>query len=485
MHGNGNAISRNRRKPRWFTILFYLSLSLIALSLTILAKETSLWQRRIPQIVYSEDTKTATATATATILSKWTVLQTIVPMELFSLLLHYAVVLISFFVVQDSDPGYITVQEMEWVSQQDGYTLIGGMMVEMKNQEEERDEEKEEDVDLENASKEEGEKFSVKQQQEQVDRNQEKHGRESLFRGTVVTTSCSNTSGYSSRDDSIHSGNNNIVVNMQEGSSKLVEMTRLMPPTMHSNSLMTGNHRPIPLPLPPWKKPRRNMCEKCQLAPPLRTHHCKICNRCVATFDHHCGFINTCIGERNHCRFYWFLFFQAMGFWKCCRILMTGSHVGILCYYMNASQHICKATSSANTSMTNQIHVLDCWVATTARVYVYFLTFLATMMLIFHTWLVLTNGTTFEMEKREHLEYLTGTELCDLPFSQGLCWNVRMFCCMRDAATTSLECHGGSSLDIVQKKEFRPILWKPIGRVVRDSDDWIHHPWQNKYWTCC
>lgn len=43
---------------------------------------------------------------------------------------------------------------------------------------------------------------------------------------------------------------------------------------------------------------------------PLRTHYCKVCKLHVATFDHHCGVLGTCIGERNHCRFLTFLFFQ-------------------------------------------------------------------------------------------------------------------------------------------------------------------------------
>jgi len=44
----------------------------------------------------------------------------------------------------------------------------------------------------------------------------------------------------------------------------------------------------------------------------------------VAGFDHHCHCIGTCIGERNHCRFYWFVFFQTIALWSAIRIVRTG-----------------------------------------------------------------------------------------------------------------------------------------------------------------
>ena len=68
------------------------------------------------------------------------------------------------------------------------------------------------------------------------------------------------------------------------------------------------------LPLPQCQKQhpklyphtRRKYCAKCQIHPPLRSHHCNTCNRCIATFDHHCLFlvsksiITVCI----HCLLY-------------------------------------------------------------------------------------------------------------------------------------------------------------------------------------
>jgi Uncharacterized protein containing DHHC-type Zn finger len=406
--------SRGRRMPsRWFTILYYLALSFVAVSLTIAAKGTCLWRTRAKfennagglknssNDYFSKSDESYSSTNDNSDIDE----AIVVPFELLSLVCYYILVLVSFFAVQGSDPGYITLQEMQWVSQKDGYSLIG-MPLEKKNQEPAV-------VDHDNVD-------------------------DTAMKGDADEDDAADT-----KHDEIEKGITNAHDNSEDDDAKLIEMTSLMsmstttisrasaPPSSFSHSASSSSSSSSLF--LSWDKPRRNMCQKCQLAPPLRAHHCKICNKCVATFDHHCGFINTCIGERNHCRFYWFLVFQAMGFWKCCRILMSGSQVGILCYYLHASQHVCQTTTTTSNLGTAtailQVDLIDSWVATMARVYVYFLTFLATLMLLVHTWLVLTNGTTFEMEKRQHLEYLSGTELCDLPFSQGLCGNLKMFCC--------------------------------------------------------
>jgi len=64
-----------------------------------------------------------------------------------------------------------------------------------------------------------------------------------------------------------------------------------------------------------YSSPRRKFCSKCGFAPPLRSHHCRICDKCVATFDHHCMMVDTCVGERNHCRFWWWLLAQSVCCW--------------------------------------------------------------------------------------------------------------------------------------------------------------------------
>lgn len=461
----------------------------MAIFLTIATKGTTLWQIMPNSTSYDQHNATQNDNENMFQNSKQEEeeeqsFQKIVPLELCFLLLHYIAVLLSFFLVQDSDPGYITIEEMEWVSQHDGYSAIG-QTISLEN---EQDHEAMAGIQN-NHSLVEGQEVHHPQQQEQAWQNGE--GEHILTVSTSLET-CTALGDTPTRNLTNSRGSHRIFKSRNRQPSdhgEDIEMTQLVvreAQPVDSLNVMKDNGRQddtnthdIPnsnvsscSSSTTWDKPRRNMCQKCQIAPPLRAHHCKICNRCVATFDHHCGFINTCIGERNHCRFYWFLFFQAMGFWKCCRIIHS-TPLGIGCFYMfNPQEHVCR------------VHWWDAWVATLGKVYLYPLTFLATLMLVVHTWWVLTNGTTFEMEKREHLEYLAGTEMCDLPFSQGLCWNLRMFCCVRDDFTRSLYDNGnGNGND--DKRSFRPILWKPVGKIVRDSEDWIRHPCQNKYWTCC
>ncbi|KDO22453.1 hypothetical protein SPRG_12734 [Saprolegnia parasitica CBS 223.65] len=86
---------------------------------------------------------------------------------------------------------------------------------------------------------------------------------------------------------------------------------------------------------------------------------------------------------------------------------------------------------------------------------------------------MLTNSTTRELGKGpEKLKYLTGTRECDLPFSHGLCGNLRAFCCLRPGCLSP-------------KSAWMPFAWKPVGKIERDSDQIWNHLWENKYYSCC
>jgi len=200
---------------------------------------------------------------------------------------------------------------------------------------------------------------------------------------------------------------------------------------------------------------RRKLCETCDIHPPLRSHHCRTCNKCVATFDHHCKLIGTCIGERNHCRFWWFVTFQTLAFCLYTSIIGSSS-LGFITFFNKPN--------------------LDAAIVVVAKCYVYSLTVTSTLVWTMHTVFAITNMTTFECGKGpRHIDYLRGTRETDLPFSKGLNWNLRLFCCQRDA---SMNCLTGSTY-------WKPILWDAPGKIIRDSEDWWENPWQNKYWSCC
>jgi hypothetical protein len=201
---------------------------------------------------------------------------------------------------------------------------------------------------------------------------------------------------------------------------------------------------------------RRKVCPICHFAPPLRSHYCKKCDKCVATFDHHCIFLGTCIGERNHCRFWWFLGFQTAAFWVSSGIVASSS-LGLTTFF----------TSGAS---------MDAARVVLAKVYLYPLTACSVIMLVIHSAFALVNSTTFECTKGSRLEYLKGAtdSLVDLPFSKkSVRGNLHLFCCHRDAV-----CSPATA-------SWSPIVWKPPGKIIRDSEDWWEHPLQNKYWTCC
>ena len=212
-----------------------------------------------------------------------------------------------------------------------------------------------------------------------------------------------------------------------------------------------------------YRSTRRKTCEICNFDPPLRSHHCKTCNKCVATFDHHCLFVGTCIGERNHCRFWWFLAAQTSAFLILCRVVGS-SQLGLSTFFNSTGGSV------------------DAMRVVLAKIYLYFLTTCSLMILGVHTLFALINSTTFECAKGGQLEYLKGAtdNIMDLPFSRSsILGNLRLFCCERDDGTSI--CGNGSSVSA----GWKPVIWKPPGKIVRDSEDWWEHPLQNKYWSCC
>lgn len=206
-------------------------------------------------------------------------------------------------------------------------------------------------------------------------------------------------------------------------------------------------------------------------------------------------YVGTCIGERNHCRFWWFLTAQVAGFGACVNIV-GGSRVGIkmgLNYLLGLST-TAASSSSMNLSAANALVVI------TAKLYLYPLTFFAVLMWLSHTFFALGNLTTYECGKGpQKIDYLSATKEMDLPFSRGCVSNTRIFCCYRDATATLWLCmssllkYGGNEgVELLQKSRrqindygWTPILWRPPGKIDRDSENVWDNLWENKYWSCC
>merc|ERR1712150_331667 len=218
---------------------------------------------------------------------------------------------------------------------------------------------------------------------------------------------------------------------------------------------------------------RRRICTHCNFAPPLRSHHCKICNKCVAKFDHHCTFLGTCIGERNHCRFWWFSSSQLWGFIVCSRFIGS-STLDILSLWKLSDPP-----------------VLDITIIFASKVYVYSLTFTALIMWITHSFLAISNTTTFEFTSGGHLDYLQGISTFDFPFSRSLISNLKSFCLQNDGCTNPHNSLGEGYNVIrnnnIYSEEWIPISWKldTSRKDYKEREDWWNNPFSNKYWTCC
>lgn len=205
-------------------------------------------------------------------------------------------------------------------------------------------------------------------------------------------------------------------------------------------------------------------CKWCHAQQLARAKHCRDCNKCVALYDHHCHWIGTCIGERNRARFWWYLTAQWIALAVAIGILNTG-----FVWRRGMSDWVWQnsLTLAALVVLWGlQVFVFGLWV--------------------FHSWLACTNTTTYELSSgSKRLWYLAGSEPqdCDLPYSRGLCTNLRLFCC--ELETGGLCCGLLRRAKTGGGQPWQPTAWVYPGRVERDGSDWTANLWSNQYWSCC
>lgn len=181
--------------------------------------------------------------------------------------------------------------------------------------------------------------------------------------------------------------------------------------------------------------------------PPMRSHYCRAKERYVAKFDHFCNFLNTPIGERNHCLFWWFLFFETALIAHCIKLLNSGFH-----------------WFAGNENMAS-------FMAFIQLIVLHLLLLLIAGLFIFHTFLLVVNMTTFEFMASHERDYLEGTEDWDFPFSQSPTRNLTLACWT----------HG---LELLYKP-WKPHSWARRKHINRNSENIWESPWQNKYYSCC
>ncbi|KAF8406680.1 hypothetical protein HHK36_008771 [Tetracentron sinense] len=191
---------------------------------------------------------------------------------------------------------------------------------------------------------------------------------------------------------------------------------------------------------PPGSSVRSLTCTYCNIVQPPRSKHCHDCDKCVLQFDHHCVWLGTCIGQGNHCRFWWYIFEET-----------------ILCIWTFILYITYLKANIARAWWKDGIVIL--LLATLSICAIFLL-----LLFLFHSYLVLTNQTTFELVRRRRIPYLrlAGPEYWEIhslwirigasiaivdvspgshlgipervyPFSKGICINLYDFCCARSS----------------------------------------------------
>lgn len=144
----------------------------------------------------------------------------------------------------------------------------------------------------------------------------------------------------------------------------------------------------------------KNFCKVCLHNQPIRTKHCKTCNICVLTFDHHCFWFGNCVGEKNRPYFYLSLvFFSIQGL------------VLLIFNSMTVDQHEEVLRERILFLILVVMICLNLW-----------------FLLFYHTYLMLRNFTTWEMNSWQKISYLEGFEKKKgSPFSKGWIQNLKMY----------------------------------------------------------
>jgi len=155
--------------------------------------------------------------------------------------------------------------------------------------------------------------------------------------------------------------------------------------------------------------PTCRFCPACNLWQKLRSKHCNLCNRCVAKYDHHCFWMGNCIGEKNHGHFWWFLFCQS------CLIVWTLILLiqGLMWADMKTVEEFL-----IHNLLSVIVVVVTC-----------VLGWLPMALLVLHSYLILTNQTTWEFNRRPRITYLHGLKDGVHPFNKGPVGNVDLVCC--------------------------------------------------------
>ena len=220
-----------------------------------------------------------------------------------------------------------------------------------------------------------------------------------------------------------------------------------------------------PLMIPKSELLFKESCDICKISNlPLRSHHCKKCGRCVLKYDHHCSFTGTCIGENNHFNFIMFLFFQS--------IALFLALFGLF--------------KTVNIFFTKNVYTKFSDIPPSIFFYIFFLLIFfvyVEFLFLFHTYLICTNQTSYEIYHKEKCPYLDifrkernkifelrGIEVQSSysfhPFDSGIVKNVKL--CINKFWNDSYK-----------------INWEDIYFENIKTNNVYRNFCDNEYWSCC
>jgi hypothetical protein len=146
----------------------------------------------------------------------------------------------------------------------------------------------------------------------------------------------------------------------------------------------------------PSEDKRIPLCHTCRIVKPLRSKHCRVARRCVLLFDHHCPFVGTTIGLYNYMYFYLFL----------------------VCFMMMGIGFITAWITLLTRSKTFPKGIFF------SGGYISLYAIPVTMMVFYHTQLVLANLTTNEQSNMRRYRYFWSEGRFYNPFDHGKVRNI-------------------------------------------------------------
>lgn len=139
---------------------------------------------------------------------------------------------------------------------------------------------------------------------------------------------------------------------------------------------------------------RLKYCMTCNIYRPPRTVHCSVCDNCVEKFDHHCPWVGNCVGRRNYRRFFSFVICTA----TLCLYVCSASVAQIIVQSQQvASDDPTKKGLDAFSHCLG--HKSGCGVAFGLSIFTVLALFFPAGLCGYHTYLVMTNQTTYEQIK--------------------------------------------------------------------------------------